>query len=326
MLNKIIVTLDGSKLAEKALPYAIQLANMLKGSILLVRVAEHSSVNTDTPQNIKDVLNNIETYLNQVQETITTKYLPPEQVNTIAMYGDPLNQLASLIELEKPAMVVMTTHGRSILPRMLVGSVANRLLQQTKAPVVLIRPTNLEDTSELAVVLEEPNSLSRHADRTRLVVTLDGTPESEAALVPAEMLARETGGTIFLLQVVPPIYTSDFSGNWYVYDVEDQSEAMLKAANDYLDTVETSLIARGLNCVKVVRVGNAADEIVDYARKADASFVVMATHARRSFGQIMLGSVADEVMRRSHLPILMVHTLGKKEVLPSEAPEAVTSK
>ncbi len=307
MFTKIAVPLDGSKLAEKALPYATKLASLLNGGLTLIRVAENNQPEAGKAHASPST---VDEYLKEVKKIIVLgKHLKATDIDTVILNGEPVKQLGEYIESGKADMLVMTTHGRGVLPRLLLGSVAAKLLEHAPIPIILIKPANLEDDVSLDSILSESGLASYSGTRLRFVVALDGSPESEAALEPATLLAKQTGGTIFLLQVVLPVLVSDFSGNWYVYDLEEQTNARHEAAAHYLDKIEASLNAQDIPCVKVVREGNPAEEIIDYTRKANASMLVMATHARNSLGQILLGSVANDVVRHTHLPVMLVHTV-----------------
>jgi nucleotide-binding universal stress UspA family protein len=146
-----------------------------------------------------------------------------------------------------------------------------------------------------------------------IVVTLDGSPEAEVVLEPSIKLARKLGATIYLLEVVVPYIPVAYSemGIGYTYDPDEETEKLRQAAVAYLDRVQALLRDKGIPCQSAVVIGDAAHEIVNYARKVNATMLAMATHARSRIGQLFIGSVAGSVLRCVDIPVMMVHTTAK---------------
>lgn len=310
MYTKIAVPLDGSALAEKALPLAVKLAKSMNASLLLLRATEVPVILTDTPEHELEFIKNAEQYLEGVQKLLTDPanepHLPADRVQTLVAYGEKVREIAELAPFERCDLIVMTTHGRTGFSKLVIGSVAEKVLQKSNLPLILLRPDHVDTHEPVEETLHEATSLSDTG--SRIVVTLDGTPEAEAILEPSIDLAREIGATIYLLEVILPIIPVEYGGTWYGYDIDKETENRREEAYVYLEKVQAKVTEAGLNCVKVVRMGDAADEIVGYARDVQASMLAMATHARGKMGQILIGSVADDVVRKTHLPVLMVHT------------------
>jgi nucleotide-binding universal stress UspA family protein len=312
MFTKIAVPLDGSPLAEKALPYAVKIAELYKAQLLLLRVAELSPFTTDTTEHELAAVRTAENYLKDVKQSITDPdldlFLEPEKVELLAVYGDRDSDLAELIPYEHADLIIMTTHGRTGFSRMVLGSVANKILRHTLLPIILIRPENIE-TSEL-VVEEMMETTSMSEGLKRVLVTLDGTPASESVVENAITLGRETGAEIILMQVINPIIPVEYGApvTAFTFDLDKDLEERREAALDYLKKIEAKIEAEGIRCRCNIFVGNAAYEIVTYARKTHANLILMATHARGKFGQFLMGSVADQVVRETHLPVMLVHT------------------
>ncbi|MEI6046166.1 MAG: universal stress protein [Chloroflexota bacterium] len=332
MYNKLMVPLDGSLLAEKALPYAITLANRFGAELLLMRVSEVPALVSDTPEHELEVIHAAEIYLAEVQKFITAPTLNPhleaKQVQTLVAYGESVREIAEIAPFEKVDLILMTTHGRTGLSRLVLGSVATSIIQHSKLPVILIRPEKLEEMETLTKTLTTPTSFSPDENGRRVLVTLDGSPEAESVLVPALEMAHKLEAALYLIRVVAPFVPIEYGdmGVSYAFDVDQETENRRETAYQYLDKIQARIAENGLNCVKVVRIGNPADEIVDYARKIQASMLVIATHARGKLGHLFMGSVAEEVTRRTNLPVMMVHILphGKSETSDKPAASMVS--
>lgn len=302
MYAKIVVPLDGSDLAEKSLPYALELANRLNASLLLLRVAELANMVADTPEHELEIINRAETYLQGVKENITNPsskdFFPGNRVETVVGYGEAVHEIAEIAPFEHGDLIVMTTHGRTGVSRLVVGSVAFRVLQHSTLPVLIYNPA--KPNEKLDVPASDPiNSM---------VITLDGTTEGETIIEPAVELAKTIGAPITLLGVVQPfipIEYGEFASGVNVEPDRETEERRIHAI-EYLSKVQTRLASQGVTLNSLVRVGNADDEILSYIQETGPAILAMATHARGKLGQILVGSVADEVMRRTHLPILMV--------------------
>jgi len=135
----------------------------------------------------------------------------------------------------------------------------------------------------------------------RVLVPLDGSPLAEAALTWAASLTR-TGGTVVLLRAAeaPTARNAD--------PIETQLEA-IRAAETYLAGVAPHVKALGVSNVDTsVWYGPAVESIVDAARYRNADLIVMSTHGRSGLDRLVMGSVAESVLRSTTTPILLVRT------------------
>lgn len=335
MYSKILVPLDGSMLAEKALPYALDLANHFNAKLLIMRAVEVAGLVADSPEREMELINNAELYMKEVSSTLTnTKvdlHIDPERLETMVVYGNPVQQLAELAPFEKADLIVMTTHGRSGFSRLVMGSVAGQLLHRSPVPIMLIRPMEVKNDQLLVETLMgigEPFSNCFEAEKCRVVLTLDGQALSEKALGPAIELAQKLNAKLHLLSVVfpaPPMVYGDMVGLGYSQtDIEETDKRLVEDAQKYLTDIQAKVEAKGVESVAAVRSGATADEIVDYALKVKATAMVMATHARSQVGHVFMGSVAEEVMRKSHLPVLMISSQTQSVPVKVEQPELAT--
>lgn len=323
MYTKIAVPLDGSFLAEKALPYAIRLAKTLDAQLLLLQIAELPPYTDGNFLLEAEITRNTWEYLEGVKTAITNPemilHLPEDEVEFKPIYDRADFELADIAIAENADLMVMTTHGRGGLARLVLGSVAAKVIRQAAIPVILIQPTDAEEALQDAT-----DSLNLGRRVGPVVVTLDGTRDAETAIEPAMTLARQLATSIHLVQVINPptpsrITTFTPTYNYNYYQQEKQFLQDKEEANHYLESVRARIAERGLRCVKEVRIGYPATEIAGYARNVSAITVVMATHARGKFGRILLGSVADQVMRHSHLPVMMVNIITHTKAQPALA-------
>lgn len=319
MFKKIMVPLDGSELAEKALPTVVNLVKQLDGSLILLSVVEPGMryVNPfDTDLALADesaAIEDAERYLDNIRHTITEfGGLAPDKVRGIVTVGQPVEQITDLTPFEEVDLLIMTTHARTGISRLVMGSIATGVVRLLETPVILLRPE--EHKGEVWSLADTLSKGEAATEAPRIIVTLDGSAEAEPVIGPASELAATMGATVYLVRVeMPPIpveygnLISDY-GAYYGRELAQENKQRREEAYQYLDKVQAAFLAKGANCVKVVRFGQPPDQIIECATEINASMIVMATHARGRIGQFMLGSVAEEVMRRSHLPVMLVHT------------------
>jgi len=137
-LEKILVPLDGSPLAEAALPTAVDLATSSGARLLLVRAAHaHTLPGVDPTGAEVKVVGEAERYLDEVKGRLAAAGGPA--VDTITWYGPAAVSIVEASRLHDVGLIVMTTHGRSGLGRLILGSVAESVLRGTTTPILLLR-------------------------------------------------------------------------------------------------------------------------------------------------------------------------------------------
>src|SRR5579859_3676468 len=128
MFHTLLVPLDGSELAERALPYALSLAAAARGEIILVRVALAPAPISIEPADFERLqraeISEAESYLARMASMVA----PPVSVKTFVPYGRAAHRLVDAVREFGADAVVMATHGRTGLPHLLFGSVAEAVL------------------------------------------------------------------------------------------------------------------------------------------------------------------------------------------------------
>lgn len=138
-IKKILVPLDGSALAEAALPTALALLCEQPGTtVMLLRAAEATTVLGDPVNAQVEVVREADTYLATVAARL--RDWKNVTVETAVWYGAPAPAIVEAARVAKADMIVMSTHGRSGIGRLIVGSVAESVLRGTHTPILLVRP------------------------------------------------------------------------------------------------------------------------------------------------------------------------------------------
>jgi nucleotide-binding universal stress UspA family protein len=280
--KRILVPLDGSELAERALPFARSLAHLVGGNLILARVADGRRPFGDPVEAQIEA----EAYLERLADgrqagCVAERSLP---------YGDPATEIARLAGERSVDLIVMSTHGRDGLGRALRGSVADTLVRTTQLPLLLVRAGL-------------PLARWEHGLR-RILVPLDGSELAEAALPRVAALARASGARVTLLQVVgppaPELRPSEVAG------LPEDDEALAERARRYLAGAAARLSEQGVGVETEVAFGWPAERIGAAAAEGHADLIAMSTHARGGLDRLIVGSVADQVLRRAEVPVLLV--------------------
>jgi nucleotide-binding universal stress UspA family protein len=319
--RSILVPLDGSPLAERALPYAEHLARVSGARLLLVRAAlAHSLPGTGPLQSEAQAVREAERYLKEAAARLATAPV----VETAMFYGEAAEAILEEIHLRKTDLVVMATHGRSGLGRWLFGSVAEQVLSHVEVPLLLVPP---------ACQVDWPA-----ASPARVLVPLDGSTLAAEVLGPACELAASLGAELLLLRAVdlPATNAAPALDEAALAHLGTRDPALvdmlrylgghdapaLGPTRAYLDGVAAALRASGYRATAHAALGPADVAIADAARGAASAAIAMATHGRAGLARAVLGSTADGVLRRANQPLLVVRPLAIRDRVGAEAKHA----
>ncbi len=307
MLNLVLVPLDGSPLAERALPYATLLAERAGASLLLSRAVPHSSHSSHIGGEDGES-RDAEDYLRGVAERLAEAGVTAEVAVIHHDLGknDAASSLLEEARRREAGLIVMSTHGRSGLGRWVYGSVAEAVMAGAEIPVLLVR--SWEETPAVAPLAERP----------LLLVPLDGSTLAEEALPVAERFADELSGELLLLQAVPRPDLLTAPDRWITSSLEEDTVTLVAEARDYLRAVADRYRSEGREVRVETRVGDPAHVITATAQERGAAMVVMTSHGYSGVVRLVFGSVTSGVLRQGRVPVLLI---GPK-VLQAAAPPA----
>jgi nucleotide-binding universal stress UspA family protein len=303
MYERILVTLDGSPLAEQALVHAVSIARRAGAHLHLATVRRLLPVTlfgTPPPAGSEDVETN---YLEAIAERVRGAGVSSVFAEVFTG-GDVVEAIEAHRRKVDAGLTVICTHGRGPVRRAWMGSVADRFVRTSAAPVFLVRAG--ED--ELAQL-----DLAADTRVGRVLIPLDGSAESEEALEPALELCRLYEAPCTLVRVVESLANveSIFVPNPFEAS-EQQLEAARGVAEDELDVVCERVRSEGLSVERMARVAaHVAEGILECAADTGADLIAIATHGRSGLPRLVLGSVADKVIRAGECPVLVVPPGGR---------------
>ena len=296
-VRRILIPLDGSRLAECVAGAATSLAARFRARAILLHVLERGAPATvHGDRHLREVAE-AERYLRAVQSRWGAQgavemewHVHPNEQRDV-----PGSIVDHAIDLGVD-LILLSTHGAGGTRRALFGSVAQQVLRKGARPVLLVRPPATPGESSF--------------DPRLIFVPLDGVGPSAAALPIAGTLARAYGAVLQLFTVVPTL--GSVSGERTATAMLTPAATTLSLdleetqAKDQLDTLEARLRATGLQVSGAVRRGDPAQGIVEEVRRLSPDMIVMATHGHMGLDLVFSGSVADAIAGKVTQPILWV--------------------
>lgn len=327
-MNRILVPLNGSPQSEQVLPYIPALARALDAHVHLVQVVpdwphealhtgyasgrymsgEHSALAWELDTQLLDELRS--RVCNYLESAAQGLYAQGLKVTTDIHFGDPARCIVETASNRHCTMIAMATHGYSGIQRWTLGSVTARVIHSTSTPVFVMH-------MQAHPLSERPATIQR------ILVPLDGSDFSRQALTFAATLAAGTRAMLHLLHVaVPeirltPVLLAAQVPELLQGDVLSQEaprlavgEETYQRACQELEMIAQDIRQRGIVVETLVVAGNPADVIVEEALKQASNIIVMATHSYSGIQRLLMGSVADDVLRATATPLVLIHAHG----------------
>lgn len=295
MFSRIQVSLDTSEFAELALPVAIELAQRSGATLDLVGV--HDPVaGLDVAEWESAAATWMEEDLKRVSDRVARESGRPVEMHVD--HGPIVPTLLARVKASNADLMVTATHGRGLISRAWLGSIADGLIRHAQIPLLLVRPD--EDGNPPPTMLQ------------RVMVPLDGSELSLKVLPLAVRVANGFEGRIRLVRImtIPQDIPTPYTPTVVRMDpsVVEESEA---AAARWLEGQAAPLRAEGLEVDTEVRTASSpASAICDAAREWGADLIVMATHGRTGIERAFLGSTADKVVRSTRTPVMISNPEG----------------
>ncbi len=303
---RILVPLDQSERAEKALDLAAALLRTGGGSLIAMTVPAlyHYQVAGLQPypggrrppdhiappdELLAESRREAEGYMQRLATRLEAEGLSAECRVIDAL---PATAIVDLAARREVSMIVIATHGRRGLGRIALGSVTDKVLQAAPCPVLVLRGSEQRDILRM----------------DHLLVPLDGSALAEQSLAPAADLARRFGARLTLCQVLQP---AEMLPERLRDAMGELAERQRAAAEDYLEAQAETLRSEGLDVATELAYGeDVAETLIERVEREDVDLVAMTTHGRGGLRRWAYGSVADRLVRHSQAPVLVVRAGG----------------
>jgi nucleotide-binding universal stress UspA family protein len=296
MFKHILVPIDGSIMAEAALPVASFLAGKLQARVTLMHVVEKHAPEAVHGQPHLQHAEDAERYLNEVAQ----RFFPQEVTVDCHVHTDHVDDVAGSIVAHADELrydlVIMCSHGRGAALHLFLGSIAQSVIARGSLPV-LIAHSDAEGNPQ-------PFSC-RH-----ILVPLDDNREHAQALPISKELSKGCGATLHLAFVIPDLAT--LSGEQSVASrmlpgtTARALEMTTQDAQDYFRELEEGLLNEGFEASAHVLRGDPATVILEAANLPQIDLVVLGTHGKTGMDAFWSGSVAHRICSHSKVPLLLV--------------------
>jgi nucleotide-binding universal stress UspA family protein len=329
MFKRILVPLDGSARAEQALPVAAKLAKASEGSLVLLRVVsqpvDYWGVLSQDPLTMEQVIEadlaGADSYMAGV---VASADLAGITVKTEVTFGVPASHILATAESQRIDLIVMCSHGRTGFKRWALGSVAHEVVHHSPVPVLVLRE------GQASSLLSQTAA----AHPLRAFVALDGSPLAEAALIPAANLVAAfalPGQRVLHLTHVVKL-PAGASQEDVVHEVGERALEHIKAylisvgrrlqeALKDLDlsiswsvALDTDIADALIRTVETEEEGKETEGLGGY------SLIAMSTHGRGGVERWVMGSVTENVLNTTKLPLLIVRPLKVEHGWTSASP------
>ena len=289
MFQKILIPVDGSACGERAAGFGLEIARRLRARVVLTNALIEYATIKDGHRTLGPSSDRAKA----LGVTFETRLAEGRYLSV----GDGILEAGQETGCD---LIVMGTHGREGLGRLLLGSVAERVSRQASVPVMLLR--DFEHSSP-------PFRLER------ILVAVDGSPQSDLALSTANDLAAALGAGLEVINVTPDIpavysytayeYSPMINFEQYQQELEAESQAILAAALARLEGNPPKAV--GVHASRIPANGERiGDVIVKTANELKADLIVLGTHGRSGMDRLLLGSVAENVSHHASAPVLIV--------------------
>lgn len=287
MIDRILVPLDGSRVAEQILPHLRRLLHRHDSEVILVRASvpppmENGMLIADA------LLAAARDYLAGMTDLLRDQGV---RARSVVRFGAPAGVILDVAEEERATMVALATHGETGLKRLLAGSVAEAVLKRCPVPVLVVRPFWSYELLPGRTDGEELQPLRN------LLLPLDTLDAAELLLPPVTELAKLFDARVILMHVMTEAEQKDRDPGGR--RAEQQSR---------LAGLASRLEEEQIGTLVLLGKGDPAHEILEAAKSNDIDLIAMSTHAKSGLLRLFSSSVTERVLRESVCPMLVVHT------------------
>lgn len=279
--QKILVAFDGSTESEEAFAAMMPLVRTGNPEVEILYVFETPTTASFPPTRLAEACQRLSA--DGVNAHLTIRE------------GKPAEEILRYAKSCSPDLIVMETEGRTGLRRLARKSVAEEVLRHAEAPVLLVRPGGARKSW------------------SRILVALDGSPRAEEILEDVVPLADQLDASVELARVALPPITGLQWGDAPGVVYHDNPRP-------YLRQVQARLLDAGISTRIAALEGRAASAILERAGRTDAFLIALTTHGRTGVERILMGSIAEEIVRHASCPVLVRRSTRTEGELSRQIP------
>lgn len=296
-IHKLLLATDSSEAARQAEGYACYLARLWGAELIAVTILEFpTGMNPKHPVNeiyLGELLKDATRNLAEAKARVTEQGIV---IDTRIATGIPSEELLTAARKEEADLLIVGTKGKTGLAHVLLGSTAERVIRVAPCPVLVVRAGGARTAGKPAAC--------HQIEFGRILVPVDFSDCSLDAVEYAALWAHQLKGAITLLHVLEPVsYGLDFT-----LGQSAERQRTKERIHSRLEQIAGALRRAGATADHRVQGGYPADSILDHVRASRADLIVMGTHGWRGLSHVLMGSVAEAVLRQAPCPVLAVRS------------------
>jgi universal stress protein A len=309
-IERVLVPLDFSRASLKAIDYALALGSRFGAKLRFVHVLDYDYP-PPTLAMMGAVIPDAESGQNAKRrlKDIAKKYaidLPAENLNVVT--GRAYHEICKLACQLEVDLIAISTRGHTGLKHLFLGSTAERVVQHATCPVLVVRERERD-------FLGSDGKSNHGIQLKKILAPLDFSACSLAGLEFAVRFASHWDAQLVLFHAVP-IHAFVPYGDYGGRELPDITGYAQDVAKQEMKELISRLRTRGIKIEAAVELGSEAQEICDYARQHDVDLIITSTHGSTGLKHVLIGSIAEHIVRYAHCPVLVVPNQKRGRVNP----------
>ena len=295
--RNILLPTDFSPCANAALHQAVTIAERFQGTVTMLHVV---AVHESDPSKIKaltaDSTISYDKIITTAEEMLHTKegmIETPVLIEKVLLRGiSPTSEILSYAAEHNPDLIVMGTHGRTGIRRLIMGSVAEKIIRLSVSPVMTVR-------------CGSDGKPQGYPNYRSILLPVDFSKASTNALWTASEIARKYGSKLTLLHVTE---APEFRGYLEIDDLDEEelSSSQIEEAENRLADLHSKAPLDGIEVYTRVIFGRPGRKIVEFAHEEDIDLIVIPSHGKSGFEKLLMGSNVNKVVHRADCPVLVL--------------------
>lgn len=296
--KRIVVPTDFSETSETAVKLAVEVGVYYQSNLDVVNVVDatvYAYAGYPFASLSKELMTSAEAALQRLKLPAGAESL---QVNRFILSGTVATEIAEHANRHKADLIVVGTHGRGVVGRFLLGSVADRVLHEAKVPVLI--------TKAPAGKIKHPKKKTKPF--RKVLFPTDFSDTANKALKRAIAITEDMDAELYVLHIVDDTLIS-------THVPEERKMILTELRRHALDQMRATLpseLMANFETIGAVRRGEPGKQISAYAESMGCDLIVMGSHGRTGVERVLLGSIADKVVRRAKCAVLIERADRKK--------------
>ena len=297
MYRNILLPTDFSPCANAALHQAVTIAERFQGTVTMLHVV---AIHESDPSTVKALIAasslSYDKIITTAEEMLHTKdgmIETPVLIERVLLRGiSPTSEILSYAAEHHPDLIVMGTHGRTGIRRLIMGSVAEKIIRLSESPVMTVR-------------CGSDGKPQGYPNYRSILLPVDFSKASTNALWTASEIARKYGSILTLLHVTEaPEFTGYLESD--DLDNEELSNIRIEEAENNLADLLSEAPLDGIEVYTRVIFGRPGRKIVEFAHKEDIDLIIIPSHGKSGFEKLLMGSNVNKVVHRADIPVLVL--------------------